>query len=109
MQELTIDHTQAMCMLHSGEITKEAYKNRSSIYNVLENYFVYGENEDFFIDYSKFIWKQGDRFLVCSDGLWKKLDEGFVYQNGSLEVIAKKLFALMQTSDDDASFIVVEV
>ena len=96
--QLTTDHTQANMLLHGDK------NNLASIYSILMNYYVFGENEEFFVETKEINIQKGDRFFICSDGvveIIKPIEENLLN-------FKKSEFAVFDSSDD-FSFIYIEV
>jgi len=69
---LTKDHSQVQLLVDEGLLAPELAETHPSA-NVLLR--AVGSEEDLFVDYRLERLKAGDRFLLCSDGLYRELDE----------------------------------
>lgn len=99
VSQITTDHTQANLLL-----SRYTTKNLASIYSMLMNYYVYGENEEFFVEAKEIEVQNDDKFFICTDGV---VDE--------IENLEKKLIHfnekdfIVRKSTDDYSFIHITV
>ncbi|KUK95509.1 MAG: hypothetical protein XE06_0679 [Anaerolineaceae bacterium 46_22] len=68
----TKDHSLVKRLVDLGEITENEasfHPQRNVLYRAL------GQNDPFEADIDQFILKKGERFMICSDGLWGVLEE----------------------------------
>ena len=95
--QLTCDHTQAELLLKGSA-------DLASIYSMLMNYYVYGENEEFFVESKVIRIKEGDKLFICSDGVIEAVKD----LQDSLIAFDVNEFCIVD-SDDDFSFIYIEL
>lgn len=77
LQQLTEDHSMVAAMLAAGKITAEEAKHHPKS-NVLLNYL--GSTRNLEPDVVRVDARPGDRFLLCSDGLWNEVDDAALAQ-----------------------------
>jgi protein phosphatase len=89
---LTTDHSVVMALVKAGNLTMEEARN-SQIKNELTQ--ALGAPRPLAPDYSRHLLKNGDRVLLCSDGLWDMLSDDEIHQilkqNKSVELICQDL------------------
>lgn len=72
LRQLTEDHSLVQEMINSGQLTPAEAENHPSS-NVITR--AIGVNEALYIDVEYFDIQQGDRILLCSDGLYREISE----------------------------------
>jgi protein phosphatase len=71
-EQITRDHSEVEELLERGEISKESASAHAA-QNIVTR--AVGGAEQLFLDYSVDEIRDGDRFLICSDGLYKELPD----------------------------------
>ena len=109
---LTKDHSLVKRLIDLGEIT-EAEANNHPQRNVL--YRALGQADPFKPDIGQFSLKQGEKFLLCSDGLWGVVDDDMMIEmvnnpENQIETIACYLVeaANQAGGPDNISLVLVE-
>lgn len=72
LEQITRDHSEVEELLERGEISKESASAHAA-QNIVTR--AVGGAEQLFLDYTLDEIRDGDRFLICSDGLYKELPE----------------------------------
>lgn len=72
LKRVTTDHSLVQAMVERGTITPEEARNHPKS-NVILNYV--GQDEEVEVDVTVVDTRVGDRWLLCSDGLWGELDD----------------------------------
>jgi protein phosphatase len=81
LEQITRDHSEVEELLERGEISKESASAHAA-QNIVTR--AVGGAEQLFLEYTVHEIRDGDRFLICSDGLYKELpDEKLVEQLGN--------------------------
>lgn len=70
LEQLTVDHSQVEMMVQTGEIRRDQAEHHP-LANVITR--AVGGTEDLFLDVELRQIRDGDRYLLCSDGLYKDL------------------------------------
>ena len=107
---LTKDHSEVQRLVDEGVITPEQAEN-SAFKNVLTR--ALGAHDVVDIDINAFDIEAGDRFLLCSDGLYNELTDEEIYttiKSKPFEQLAEEFAnqVLATPARDNFSFIVVE-
>jgi serine/threonine protein phosphatase PrpC len=110
------DHTQAQRMLDAGEMTSDEYEYRSDIYNMLEGYYSAQSlfDEEIPPKHVELVSvKEGDIFLVCTDGVTDVLSdetiEGIMRKSPSLHAVADAFKErIMSAAEDNLSFALLQ-
>ncbi len=113
VQQLTRDHTLVWSMYEQGIIRREELETHPERHLLTQ---CVGGGQEVSADTYQGALKQGDRFLLCSDGLTGYTNEKLVFEKlvdtkKSLEEIGEKLIdaALMGGGGDNVSVVLVEV
>ncbi|MBT8131980.1 MAG: protein phosphatase 2C domain-containing protein [Gammaproteobacteria bacterium] len=72
LQRLTVDHSQVEVMVQAGELRREDAESHP-LSNVITR--AVGGTDELYLDVDLRELIDGDRYLLCSDGLYKDLDE----------------------------------
>ncbi|MCG8433014.1 MAG: serine/threonine-protein phosphatase, partial [Gammaproteobacteria bacterium] len=72
LEQLTQDHAMVEDMVEVGLLTREEAENHPQANRITR---AVGAAADLFVDIDIFELKAGDRFLLCSDGLYKEVNE----------------------------------
>lgn len=109
-EQLTRDHSEVEEMLEQGLITAEAAAVHPSG-NVITR--AVGGASDLFLDLDLYGLQKGDRFLICSDGLYKELSDEEMQSrlaNGNCKQVCQNLVstALARECADNVTVVVVE-
>lgn len=107
----THDHTKVQELLDQGHLTPEQAE-QSNLRNMLTR--AVGVHDEFYLDVNAFSVRQGDRFLVCSDGLYNEVDENAIaktIQSKKIKKVADNLMnqALSGDAKDNVTLILVDV
>ena len=107
---VTSDHSYVQEIVERGQMTlEEAEKHPSA--NIITR--AVGAVEDLYVDIDCLPVRPGDKFVICSDGLFKVLSNELIRENlkDIPMVAAEKLIesALYHKTDDNVTVIVVEV
>ncbi len=78
LEKLTIDHSQVELMVQTGELRPDEAESHP-LANVITR--AVGGTEDLNLDVDLREIRDGDRYLLCSDGLYKDLDEDTLARN----------------------------
>ena len=108
---MTRDHTKVQELMDQGHLTPQQAE-QSNLKNMLTR--AVGVHEEFFVDINAFSVREGDRFLICSDGLYNEVDEPAIermIQAKKIKKVADNLLAqtLAGEARDNVTIIVVEV
>jgi serine/threonine protein phosphatase PrpC len=108
---MTRDHTKVQELMDQGHLTPEQAE-QSNLKNMLTR--AVGVHEEFFLDINAFSIRHGDRFLICSDGLYNEVDDGAIgraIQAKKIKKVADNLLTqtLAGEARDNVTLIVVEV
>ena len=111
LEQLTTDHTQTEMYIEMGLIDKrdaQKFESRNRITRAV------GAAENLVLDVEVAELKQGDRFLLCSDGLDKHLEAdeiATIMADGSPESISKDLIdaTLKRGANDNVTVCIVDV
>jgi len=109
MEALTRDHSLMAALAHAGQIDPEqttAYARLHELSGCL------GHRRDLHIDVVPFRVERGDRFVLCSDGLWSMIHEAEIHSvvaRATPEAAARELVKLARSrgGKDDISISVV--
>jgi protein phosphatase len=86
LAQITRDHSEVEELIERGEISKEAASAHAA-QNIVTR--AVGGAEQLFLDYTVHEIRDGDRFLICSDGLYKELaDDKLVERLGNPSCVA---------------------
>ena len=110
LTQITRDHTEVQALLDEGSINKEAAAQHEAS-NVITR--AVGGSQDLYLDLELRELRHGDRYLLCSDGLYKELSEADLAQllaRGGVDTSCKALMsqALAGACNDNVSVVVVE-
>jgi protein phosphatase len=106
---ITNDHTVVGSLVRKGVLTPEAariHENRSALQQAV------GLPRGITPDFGHWVLKEGDRVLICSDGLWEPLPETEISEvlaaDGSMRQIATVLVdrAIVAGGDDNITAVV---
>jgi serine/threonine protein phosphatase PrpC len=108
--QMTQDHSEVEELIASGTITREQAKDHA-LSNVITR--AVGGVRQLFLDLDLFELEPGDRFLICSDGLYKEMADDELLQqlkDGDVETACKALIdeALRHECRDNVTAVVVE-
>lgn len=108
---MTRDHTKVQELMDQGHLTPQQAE-QSNLKNMLTR--AVGVHDEFFVDINAFSVRQGDRFLICSDGLYNEVSEESikrVMQTKKLKKVADSMLAqtLGGNARDNVTLVVVEV
>jgi protein phosphatase len=110
LELLTSDHTQVMEMLRMRLITQEQAADHPARYALTRSL---GGELIVRADIRKETLQEGDTFLLCSDGLWGKLDPGEVHEamRGELYQACNQLIdrAMERGGEDNATALAIRV
>ncbi len=111
LQQLTDDHSLVGELARLGELTEDEAENHPSA-NVITR--AVGVSDDLDLQMRQVELQPGDRFLLCSDGLFKDVQRGEVQENlamPSLEQALDKMMklALRRGGTDNVTAIVVQL
>jgi protein phosphatase len=109
LHRLTRDHTQKERLRRENRLSDAQTESLSGIYNVLENYLVCGEFEDFFVDMQTLPIDSGEMLFLCSDGVSEALDDGMLRQMLDRRDYLKVFEEALANAEDNLSFIAVEL
>ncbi|MCF6281089.1 MAG: Stp1/IreP family PP2C-type Ser/Thr phosphatase [Candidatus Polarisedimenticolaceae bacterium] len=95
LTRLTQDHTQVEELIEQGLLLREDAEKHPSA-NIITR--AVGATEDFFVDITSYEIREGDIFLLCSDGLDKEVNEQEISEllgkTGSAKQLAQSLLDL---------------
>ena len=112
LTQVTLDHSLVADLVRAGELTKEE-ASRHPQRNILTR--ALGIEQDLVIDTWELTPVAGDRYLLCSDGLFNEIDDGkiaeILMEDVELENIAENLVnnALKAGGHDNVTALVVSV
>lgn len=111
LKQLTEDHSLVGELHRLGELTEDEAENHPSA-NVITR--AVGVADELDLQVAQIELKPGDRFLVCSDGLFKDVQRGEVRENMSLPSMEQSLekmlkLALRRGGTDNVTAIVVQL
>ncbi len=111
LQQLTEDHSLVQELHRLGELTEDEAENHPSA-NVITR--AVGVNENLELQVAQFELEAGDRFLLCSDGLFKDVLKAELEQNlnlPSMELALDRMvkLALKRGGTDNITAIVVQI
>lgn len=109
LQQLSVDHSWLAQKLRTGEISEADAKTNLNR-NILAR--AIGSPENATPDISIYDWQEGDRLLLCSDGLWAMLQEQQIANalaKGTPDQVAEVLLnaALAAGGDDNITGLVI--
>jgi serine/threonine protein phosphatase PrpC len=110
LQPVTQDHSQVMEMVEQGLLLREDAESHPAA-NVVTR--AVGAADDLYLDVEIKALHDGDRYLLCSDGLTKELSEQEILeavQNGGCQETCQRLIdlALERGSRDNVSVVIVD-
>jgi len=110
MQPVSQDHSQVEEMIEQGLLLREDAESHPAA-NVITR--AVGAAEELFVDVKLVELQDGDRFLLCSDGLYKEVSEPEIAQHmqrGSCQDICNDLVALAleRSSRDNVTVVAIE-
>lgn len=108
--QITLDHSEVEELVARGAITREQAKDHAAS-NVVTR--AVGGARQLFLDVDIVELRSGDRFLICSDGLYKELADGDLSKqltSGDVDAACKALVdeALRHECRDNVTAVVVE-
>ncbi len=108
---VTKDHTKVQELMDQGHMSAQQAE-QSNFKNMLTR--AVGVHDELFVDLNALAVKKGDRFLLCSDGLYNEVEEDDIQrmmQKGSLKKVANNLLdsALANSARDNITLILVDV
>jgi len=111
LQQLTDDHSLVGELARLGELTEDEAENHPSA-NVITR--AVGVSDDLDLQVRQVELQPGDRYLLCSDGLFKDVQRSEVQQNMALPSLEKSLekmmkLALRRGGTDNVTAIVVQL
>lgn len=111
LKMMTRDHTRVQDLLDHGHLTPRQAE-QSHFRNVLTR--AVGVHEDFFLDINAVSVQRGDRFLICSDGLYNEVSREAIcqmFKDKEINKVADNLMAKVLGGDarDNVTLILVEV
>jgi len=111
MIQLTRDHSEVEEMIARGELSEDEAESHPSA-NIITR--AVGGVENLFLDFAIDELEDGDRYLICSDGLYKDLDHGDIaagLAEGSCRSACDGLIetALSRECPDNVSVVVIDV
>ncbi|MCW1968829.1 MAG: protein phosphatase 2C domain-containing protein [Anaerolineae bacterium] len=109
LQQLSVDHSWLAEKLRTGEISEKDAKTNLNR-NILAR--AIGSPDNATPDISVYDWQEGDRLLLCSDGLWAMLQEQHIanmLSKGTPEQAAENLLnaSLAAGGDDNITGLVI--
>lgn len=109
-QSITQDHSQVEEMIEQGLLLREDAEAHPAA-NVITR--AVGASEDLFVDIEFESLRDGDRYLLCSDGLFKEVAQTEICESmkrGSCEDVCRELLdlALERGSRDNVTIVVVD-
>lgn len=119
MHCFTREHNYSMCLeekRHNHEISEEEYLKEAAKGEQLISYLGMGTAELYDGNYSPFIMQVGDRILLCTDGLYRSLEEKEIHsimqQRGNTDRICKMfenaVLSKRRANQDNATWIVLQ-
>ena len=110
-EQLTQDHALVEELVTVGLVTREEAEKHPQANRITR---AIGAGEPLYVDFEVFALQKGDRFLLCSDGLYKEIadkDIGVLMRHPVSEDPARKAVdaALAREGRDNVTVIVVEV
>lgn len=111
LKQLTEDHSLVYALYKNGQITFDEITNHPQKNMILR---AIGTDEEVEVDLIPFNWSIGDRILLCSDGLFKHVDDPlittYLQLPDSVADVGDKLIqkALDSGGDDNITLILVE-
>ena len=110
MHAMTLDHSYVEELVQMGELAPEDAENHPEA-NVITR--AIGAAETVEIEVSVYQLQHGDRYLLCSDGLYREVSEGELFcqlGHGDCDVLVKTLLdlALQRGARDNVSAVVVD-
>jgi serine/threonine protein phosphatase PrpC len=110
MQAISQDHSQVEEMIEQGLLLREDAESHPAA-NVITR--AVGASEDLFVDVELHALQDGDRYLLCSDGLFKEVSEQEIsehMQSGSCQELCQDLIqlALERGSRDNVTVLAVD-
>jgi serine/threonine protein phosphatase PrpC len=111
LEQLTRDHSQVEEMIDQGELLREDAASHPAA-NVITR--AVGADDELFVDVALFDLEPGDRFLLCSDGLYKEIsDEEFAIHLATMDAAQASQdllsLALERGARDNVTIIVMQV
>lgn len=108
--QLSTDHSQLQELLAQGEITPEQAKHYKN--NVLTR--AIGADANLKFDYKEFILEEGDKLLLCSDGLYNEIERAeiaaILEYTPTAQVTEKLLqLCLARTAKDNITIVLVDI
>lgn len=109
-EQMTVDHSQVELMVQTGELRREDAESHP-LANVITR--AVGGTEELYLDVELREINDGDRFLLCSDGLYKDLDDQVLARclsSGDSEGACQALMgeALAGEASDNVTLAVIE-
>jgi protein phosphatase len=95
LQQLTRDHSEIEEMLERGEISADSVSTHAS-QNIVTR--AVGGADRLFLDYAVDEVRDGDRFLICSDGLYKELSSADLTERLKAATCTAACDALLETA-----------
>jgi serine/threonine protein phosphatase PrpC len=110
LTQITRDHTEVQALLDEGSIHEEAAAQHGAS-DVITR--AVGGSQELYLDLELRELQHGDRYLLCSDGVYKELSEADLVQllaHGDVDGACKALMsqALAGLCNDNVSVVVVE-
>ncbi len=109
-ERLTEDHTEVFQLFKRGLISEEEIRTHP-YRSVLTSAIMGGYEEEFEIFVRELDLKKGDRFLVCSDGLWDEVSSMYIEECLSMNDLEHGAYSLLQKAlkrgSDNITFIIV--
>lgn len=111
LEQLTRDHSQVEEMIDQGELLREDAASHPAA-NVITR--AVGADDELYIDVALYDLAPGDRFLLCSDGLYKEIaDEEFAIHLATMDSVQASQdllsLALERGARDNVTLIVTQV
>lgn len=111
--QISRDHSSVWAQLNRGEIQEFEYRNhprRSALYQIIG-----GGHQEISPNLSVETYEEGDRYLICSDGivdgLWERNICDFLKDPRGIDEICKSMMARVNenAAEDDATMILLEI
>ncbi|WP_395344313.1 PP2C family protein-serine/threonine phosphatase [Ningiella sp. W23] len=110
--QITKDHTLVQELVDNGEITREQAEQHPDK-NVITR--AVGSHPELFADYTMIPFQSGDKFLICSDGIEKEINDAelslLLAKHNDIEECTQAILdkVLSRGARDNVSFVLIEL
>lgn len=111
LTQLSVDHSQVETYIRQGIISREEARHHPERHIITR---AVGSQEDLYLEADFYEFSQGDRFLLCSDGLTRHVEDHEIERllgQGTPETVCQQLIGLTldRGARDNVTTIVVEI